>query len=98
MSNTTCLVATKFTNIAQENEESYGFRLYDNYGQNYDNLAEGPITDDLELLKWAIENHPPCASNDDDIADALGDVKSNASGMEINGKWYDWDEIKHLFG
>ena len=93
--NRVCLVATKFTDIATARAETYGFRLYDDHGQNYDNTAESPITDDLELLKWALEMHP--IKEDSDMSDCLNEVAVNKKGMEINGQWYDWDEIKHLF-
>lgn len=86
MSNSVNLVATKF--VSATGEETFGFRMYDNYGDVYDNLAESLITDEIELLEYA--------KNADyrEVRDMLDSVVENETGMNINGVWYDWDEIK----
>lgn len=86
------LVATKFENICA-GEVTYGFRMYDDYFTAYDNLMEAPETDDLKLLAYCKQQY----SDSSDIGSALDDLQEMEKGIEINGQWYDWNEIKHLF-
>ena len=80
------LVSTKFTNI-KSGEESFGYRIYDDYSSEYNNLLDTPIDDDLDLLAQAIE----------DSHEMLDFVRENETGVDINGTWYDWEEIQPVF-
>jgi len=90
MSNPAFLVATTFDSHVI-GTKTHGFRLYDNEAQCYDNLSESPITDDMELLQYALE----CDGND--IRGILDFIKENEKGININDNYYDWDEIKAYF-
>lgn len=90
------LVATKFDRYVT-GTVTFGFCLYDEYGQYYDNNMESKCEDDLDLLEWAIQNHSPKNCANDDISNALRDIQEEESDIEINGEVYTWDQIKHLF-
>ena len=84
------LTATTF-DAHVEVKKSHGFLLHDDYAKTYDNNSESPITDDLELLKYAL------SVDDDEIKAILSFIKENEEGMRINGVWYDWYEISECF-
>lgn len=95
MSNKVKLQATKFINVRGKDEGSYtfGFRLFDDYESVF--MDEGEVSgvtseDDFEFLKYVVDNA------NGKIEDMLDSVVENEKGMEINGMWYDWDEIKDI--
>ena len=88
--NRVTLQATTFVNEPQSHK-NYGYRIYDDHDQAYDNTFESPITDDLELLAKAME------SSNDTVAETLNFVAKNETGLCINDNWYEWDDIKHLW-
>ncbi len=90
MSNPVTLVATTFQATAI-GTETHGFRLYDNEAQCYDNNSESPISDDLELLDYALTVDTP------EVKDLFVFVRENEKGLTINNQYYDWDEIKDHF-
>lgn len=90
MSNPVTLVATTF-NAHVCGTVTHGFRIYDNEGQSYDNNSESPISDDLELLDYALTVDSP------DVQAIFDFLKENESGITINNQYYDWDEIKDHF-
>lgn len=85
------LVATTFKANAASIPDTYGYRIYDDYAKAYDNNSESPIEDDLDLLEYALQ------SSDDEVKTMLDFVKEHQNGMNINGEWYDWDQIKECF-
>ena len=89
------LVSTTFLN--KDGEKSFGFRLYDEYGQTYCNCW-GPdfslpesFANDMETLKQAL------LCDQQDVKDMLHAVAINRDGIFVDDQWYDWDEIRHLF-
>jgi hypothetical protein len=89
MSNHVMLTATTFINHAEGGTKTYGYRLYDDYGQTYNNTLE-KIDDDLELLAAVVRDEP---------AGYMFDyMNENKRGLSINGTWYDYEEIEHLIG
>lgn len=87
MSNRVELVGTTF--VAATGEQTFGFRMYDDYEATYCNLFDAVIEDDLELLRAVILAD---ASSTSDMLEFV-----SANGCYINGTWYDVDEILHLF-
>lgn len=86
-----CLQATEFRRI---NGSTFGFCMYDEHAQAYDNLSESLIEDDIELLKYAYQGH---SGVNDEISGMFNHIKESKCGIEINGEWYDWDDIvEHL--
>ena len=81
---------TKFENV-RTGEISYGVRVYDNYGQTYDNCWENIPDDDMEVLQMAME------LEDQAIVAILHEVVLG-NGVYIGQEWYTWDQIKHLWG
>lgn len=72
-------------------DKTYGYRMYDDYGQTYCNLWESIPDDDLEIVRLALEDG-------DDIAQSMfGFILEHGYGLYIGGEWYGWDKIKHLF-
>lgn len=87
MSNRVELVGTTFVNVT--GEQTFGYRMYDDYESMYCNLFDAVIEDDLELLRRVI-------SDDAESTSAMLEFAA-ANGCYINGTWYDVDEILHLF-
>jgi hypothetical protein len=81
------LDACKFTTLT--GETSYGFKIYkDDYFQTYDNLLEGMIEDDLDLLEYTFRSNAIV----EDILLTVGEDES----ITINGTEYKWEEIKNI--
>ena len=72
--------STQFTNVS--GEVTYGVRVYDDYGQDYCNLAEAMITDDMQTYAFAKE------------MGVKGIEFAEDNGAMINGTWYDADELE----
>ena len=91
MSNRCHIVRTEFKNIF-DGEVTYGFRLYDDYESMYSNLYEASIKDmsDMDLLREAREL---CRDKDSDVFASLCE---NEDGIDIDGTYYEWDEIKSV--
>jgi hypothetical protein len=91
MSNRADLVATQF--VTKNGESSYGYRLYDDYATIYSNYDAASIMDisDFDLL----------AKVKDEVSyegkGILDYIREEKVGITINGNYYDWDEIKHIF-
>ncbi len=86
--NRVCLQATKFVNHPQKTE-TFGYRIYDEYAQVYDNTLESLPDDDLDLLREAMK------SDNVQVTDMIDFAITR--GIEINGEWYEWEKISHLF-
>ena len=93
MSNQVNVVRTKFTNIAT-GEETYGVRIYDEYGSEYSNIWEKNEIpdDDLDLLSKCKEYE--IGTKDDGPLDY---VIFSEKGVIVDGNYYEWQEIKWLF-
>jgi len=90
MSNRVTVQATVFKNHPQ-GLETFGYRMFDDYDQTYDNTFDAVPDNDLELLRHALAN---C----DGIAGSMLEyVEENNTGIYIGDTWYDWDEIRHLW-
>jgi len=90
MSNTATIQPTIFQNHGTE-QKTYGVRVYDNYGQCYDNTWVSIPDDDLEILQMVIDN-------DNETMVAIIDfMLENCSSIMIGSEYYEWEEIKHLF-
>lgn len=87
MSSKVYLKSTKFESMG---ETTYGFRMYDDYEKTYNNCSEAFIEDDLDLLRYAKE------TEDEDIDGMLYFIVENEEGIEINGTWYDFEQIKEI--
>ena len=66
---------------------------FDNYTAG-ECLIDSYFDDDLELLQY-------CKDHIADVSDGVGSVLDSISeskkGVEINGKWYEWEQIQHIF-
>lgn len=83
-----CLNTTEFNRY---DGVTYGFTIYDNYGNNYDNTMEAIENDDIRLLQYAIEH------GDENTQEFIDHIQEHECGIQINGTWYDWDEISKYF-
>ena len=91
MSNRVSIEATKFVNT--DGTETYGFRMYDDYAQLYNNIADSNIMymDDLVLFDYVLER------SDDVSGEMFSFCHEENKGMYINGTWHDYDELKERF-
>jgi hypothetical protein len=91
MSNRVTITTTEFKNVRESpKSKTYGFRMYDDEGQIYDNAWDSIPKTDMEVLKKVNEE---CAS---DVLDMLDFVRDNETGIYVDGNWYEWDEIKDI--
>lgn len=88
--NRATLQATVFENRPQ-GDKTYGYRIYDDYANAYNNILESIPDDDLELLTIAIDSEDPV------IVGIIESCLENQDGLYIGDEWYGWDQIKHLF-
>jgi hypothetical protein len=91
MSNRISLTATTFIDHPND-DKSFGFRMYDDFGQTYNNCCDSLITDDFDLLQYAYNNQ-------DEVSGVMFEwiSENGGHGMYINDTWYEWDEIQHIF-
>ena len=82
------LQATKFTDVPQ-GTETLGWRMSDDHLQSYGNTWDSIPDNDLDLLAKVIDD-----KNADDLLDFCFVTKQ---GIEINGTYYEFDKIKHLW-
>lgn len=80
---------TKFVDV-RSGVETYGYRMYDEYGSAYDNTLRSIPDDDLELLKIVVEN------DNDVIRDMLNHLVETKNGLEIGNVFYEYSEIKYI--
>lgn len=94
MSNRITIEYTKFTNLTTEGEEeftSFGYRIYDNYANDYNNTF-----DSFEELTEAVHegNLLEVLKNHEDFKDVdFEDAMPVASGIEFNGTFYEGEEL-----
>ena len=79
MSNTLTIKSTMFKN-RDDDEPTYGFRIYDNYAKTYCNDYDHFLTDE-EAIKEAFEFITASDSEDLDFDFGLG--------AEVNGTWFE---------
>lgn len=91
MSNRVTITSTKFVNT-KEGHDTLGFRMYDDEGQAYDNTWDAIPDNDLDVLAKIKDE-----SYNKEVVAMLDFIQENENGISIDGTWYDWDEIKHLF-
>lgn len=70
---------------------SYGFHLFDDYGECLLFQKEPPPENDLECLCAVIQMEDPSCQ---ELLEALAESQS---GIVIGGSFYSWEEIKDCF-
>lgn len=88
--NTVTLQPTEFIN-QQMGSSTFGFRMYDDEGQTYDNTWDSIPDNNLEILALAMQ------SDDWQVIDMLSLLLKYKKGLYIGKTWYEWDQIKHLW-
>ena len=91
MSNQATIQPTVFQNHGTE-DKTFGVRVYDNYGQTYDNTWGLIADDDMEIFALCME------SDDEVIVGIIEFIQEHGRGVTIGQEYYEWDQIKHLFG
>lgn len=87
MSNRACVIRTDFVSY---DGTTKGVRIYDDYGCYYTNNFEDVPADDMELFKELLKIELS-SQNDDSV---LSFVVEQQMGVEIDGVWYDWEQLK----
>ena len=90
MSNLATIQPTIFQNHGTE-DKTFGVRVYDNYGQTYDNTWELIPDDDMEIFALCMQ------SDDAVIVGIIEFLQEQGQGIMIGQEFYEWDQIKHLF-
>jgi hypothetical protein len=99
MSNKVTIQTVEFKKVPS-GEVTKGFCISDNYGNAYGNTWGSIPEDDMEILKKVLADHFYNSGSllaTDNIGEMLDYVDINESGVEINGEWYDWEQIGELF-
>ncbi len=87
MSNRILLLSTKFEDVTGI---SYGYRISDDFGSDYNNESEEPIEDDLELLTYVKNVYAK------DSVEILDFMREHEKGITINNTYYDYDQVRSL--
>ncbi len=72
--------------------------VFDNYGSgtiDLDSYSDNFYDDDLELLATVIQVVDEGGLGN--VRGILDHVQESETGIFIEGTWYDWKEIKHVF-
>lgn len=72
--------------------------VFDDFGIgiiNLDSYSDNFYDDDLELLATVVQVVDEGGL--ENVRGILDHVEENETGMFIEGKWYEWKEIKHIF-
>lgn len=86
MSNPLTIKRTAFTDFEGTD---YGYRVYDNYDNKYDNNYDAPVTDDdLKLIQVVMDDHPDFFET---MSEPFGE-----RGVYVDAEYYTHDQIKHL--
>jgi hypothetical protein len=83
----------KFQNISKGQEvgvPTFGFRMYDDYNQTYCNNWDSIPKNDFDILELVIE------SEDAKVNSMFDYMEENEVGVNINGTYYKWEEVKGL--
>ena len=85
------------TTIKYNGQESKEIVVSDDYGMgtiNLDSYSDTFYEDDLELLAVVVQSI--AEGGFDAIAGVLDHVQECERGLNIEGTWYDWEEIKDV--
>ena len=85
------LQATKFVDWPKGGAVTFGWRMYDDHEQVYENILERIPDDCLELLQIVMDSGNRTAN------DMLDFISEHEKGISINDEWFEWDEIKHMW-
>lgn len=96
MANLVTIEPTEFTN-PHTATVTYGFRLYDDYGAQYANGWESIPGDGMAVLERVVSMWKS-GELKEEIVGLLEFVEEHEKGLYVSQTWYDWDQIKHLFG
>ena len=77
-------------------EIRYEIAIFDSYNSGSVDIEKEQTTmTDIETLQYLVDNNP---DESDDVYLLISSLVENQKGVSVNGTFYDWDEIKHLFG
>ena len=79
------------TFVNRSGEKSFGFRIFDDFAQAYDNTWDSLPEDDMEVLRKVLH------SSDDAIIDLVNWVEIEKSGISIGEKYYSREKISKVF-
>lgn len=96
MSNPATIQRTIFKNYST-NEESYGIRVFDDYGKTYYNTMS---LDTLKLGDMGLLAliHRELMYGEDDVLDDIINTGTRNGGIFIDATWYDKDELNQVLG
>lgn len=102
MSSVITIQPCKFTNYPQQNvitgliedNISYGYRCYDDYGSTYNNLWEEEDTklSSIEILEKVFEDH----KGNDTLVLMFDFLVENELGIFVGNDWLEWNQIKEI--
>ncbi len=84
--------------VRHNGEKSKEVVVFDDFGSgaiDLDSYSDNFYDDDLELLATVVQ-----VVNEgglENVRGILGHIQENGTGMFIEGTWYEWKEIKHVF-
>jgi hypothetical protein len=85
------------THIIRHNgEEQKTISIFDDYGE-CDIFVKKFIDNDLELLEDVVRSVKEEIGVGEIIETIINYVRTEEKGIYIEGKWYDWEEIKPVF-
>ena len=96
MSNKITFEPTKFENV-RTGSITYGCRIYDDNDVTYTNTWGSIPDDDLDVIAGCIADFKGCEGFNP-FGAMMESLQTEECGVNVGNEWYDWDDIKHLFG
>ena len=95
MSNRAYANVNKVTNIVTNNSY-FEIDIFDNHNYGSVIIEEEQIPKtDIDALKYLRDNG---SYESDDVCDLIDSLLEYNNGITINDTFYEWEEIKHIFG
>ena len=95
MSNQIYIDCNKVENVVSKTIH-YEIKTWDNYNSGDTSIGEDEIpANDLDCLQYCKDYGSDASIG---ICDVIDGILEFCSGVTINATWYEWEEIKHIFG
>jgi len=85
------IICTKFTEVFGEKKETWGVKVFDDFGQTYEDGFETMPYEGVDILEVLMD------SDNHMVVTIIHNLFTLNSGVWVDGEHLQWDEIKHLW-
>ena len=89
VSNRLCVQPTEFKNY-KSNDVTLGYRIYDDYGQYYNNCWDSIPDNDFDILRKVLED------DSEALMDMIAFLQYNCEGLYIGDNYYEYEEVASI--